>query len=66
MTSARPGGLKSLATFRTFNPFKIHPLDLIRRNPKAALRARLIERRQHFLQVDFFVIGAANSGSGLL
>jgi hypothetical protein len=31
-----------LAAFRTLNPLKIHPLNLIRRDRETALRARLV------------------------
>jgi hypothetical protein len=46
-------GSDLLAALGTLNPLKVHPLDQIRRNRESVLRARLVQRRPHFLQIDF-------------
>src|SRR3981081_1317236 len=46
-------GLKSFAALWALHPFKIYPLDLIRRDGEAALGARRVQRGQHFFQVEF-------------
>ena len=50
---ALAGSEKLLAALRTFHLLKIHPLDQIRRDRKSALRARRVQRSQHFFQIDF-------------
>jgi hypothetical protein len=51
-------GRKPLAAFRTFHPFKIHPLDQIRRDRYSALRAHLVPAMPALLPDRVFVIGA--------